>query len=85
VNQRVALAVALATLAAGFWWSRVRNPAPVEWQGYAEADYVKVGPTLEGLLTSVFVARGTKVAAERRSSIKTTSRTGQPRIRPLAN
>jgi HlyD family secretion protein len=65
VNRRVALAVALAALAAsaGFWWSRVRNPAPVEWQGYAEADYVKVGPTLEGLLTSVFVARGTKVAA----------------------
>jgi HlyD family secretion protein len=35
----------------------------VEWQGYAEADFIKVGPTQQGLLTSLFVARGSKVAA----------------------
>jgi HlyD family secretion protein len=31
------------------------------WQGYAEADFVKVGPTQQGLLTSVAVARGDAV------------------------
>lgn len=63
MNRRIALAVAIAAVAAaGFWWWRARDPAPAEWQGYAEADYVKVAPTLEGLLTSVFVARGAKAA-----------------------
>ena len=37
-------------------------PPPVVWQGYAEADFVMLGPTQQGLLTSVFVARGDKVA-----------------------
>lgn len=32
------------------------------WQGYAEADNVKVGPTQSGLLTSVEVRRGDAVA-----------------------
>jgi HlyD family secretion protein len=64
LDQRVALGFALAALVAagGVWWW-LRNPAPVEWQGYAEADFVKVGPTLEGRLTDVFVKRGEKVAA----------------------
>jgi HlyD family secretion protein len=31
------------------------------WQGYAEADFVKVGPTQQGLLTAVSVARGDEV------------------------
>lgn len=55
----------LAILAAGLaflWWSQHRASAPAGWQGYAEADYVKVGPVLEGLLTSVSVARGDEVA-----------------------
>lgn len=63
MDRRVALGFALAALAAAggvWWWFR---PAPVEWQGYAEADFVKVGPTLEGRLTDVFVKRGEKVAA----------------------
>ncbi len=63
MDRRVILAVALAAAAAAaWWWWRGRAPAPVEWQGYAEADFVKVGPTLAGLLTSVFVERGAKVA-----------------------
>ncbi len=48
-------------MAAGGWWWRARSPSPIEWQGYAEADFVKVGPTLTGLVTAVFVERGVKV------------------------
>ena len=33
------------------------------WQGYAEADFVKIGPTQQGLITGVAVARGDAVAA----------------------
>lgn len=57
-----ALAVAAAIGAGLFWYAR-RPPAPTQWQGYAEADYVKVGPTQQGLLTGVDVARGDEVAA----------------------
>ncbi len=39
-----------------------RPPGPIEWQGYAEADFVKVGPTQQGLLTTLKVGRGDKVA-----------------------
>ncbi len=53
--------VVLAVVGAGVWWYESRVPAPVTWQGYAEADYVKVGPTLQGLLTDVSVARGDRV------------------------
>jgi HlyD family secretion protein len=65
MNPRIALAVAIPAVlgSAGFWWSRFRDPTPIEWQGYAEADFVKVGPTLEGLLNSVSVVRGAKVSA----------------------
>jgi HlyD family secretion protein len=60
-----ALFVVLPLLAfgAGAWWWSLRTPATDSWQGYAEADYVKVGPVLQGLLTSVSVARGDQVAA----------------------
>ncbi len=45
------------------WWFFLRSrPAVlVEWQGYAEADYVKAGPTQQGLITAVHVARGDRV------------------------
>jgi HlyD family secretion protein len=57
------LVIGLALAGAGWWWVHARAPVLVEWQGYAEADFVKVGPTQQGLLTSVAVARGDKVAS----------------------
>jgi HlyD family secretion protein len=65
LNRRVILLV-LATGAAAFagWWFLLRSHAPaiLEWQGYAEADFVKAGPTQQGLITQVHVARGDKIA-----------------------
>jgi HlyD family secretion protein len=54
--------VLLAAVGAGWWWTTRATP-PVEWQGYAEADFVKVGPTQQGLLTSLYIMRGTQVTA----------------------
>lgn len=54
--------ILLAVAGAGWWWT-TRVPPPLEWQGYAEADFIKVGPTQQGLLTSLYVGRGSKVAA----------------------
>jgi HlyD family secretion protein len=64
--RRAALIVVLLLVAAGgagFWWWSHRFPSPTMWQGYAEGDFVKVGPTQPGLLTGVRVARGDAVAA----------------------
>jgi HlyD family secretion protein len=65
VTRRAWLAIVLllAAGAAGAWWWSGRRAAAVVWQGYAEADFVKVGPTQQGMLTAVFVARGDQVAA----------------------
>jgi HlyD family secretion protein len=58
-------AVLLLFIAAGggIWWWSERSPPAIVWQGYAEADFVKVGPTQQGLLSAVFVERGDAVAA----------------------
>jgi HlyD family secretion protein len=65
VNRRflalAALVLVAAATATGWWWTRPEPP--VEWQGYAEADFVKVGPTQQGLLTALHVARGSQVTA----------------------
>jgi HlyD family secretion protein len=50
-----------AAIGGGVWWYR-GAPDPVAWHGYAEADYVKVGPTQQGLLTEVNVTRGAEVS-----------------------
>ena len=56
--------VLLAAAGGGAWWRwSSRRPQPIMWQGYAEADFVKVGPTQQGLLTAVAVARGDAVEA----------------------
>ncbi len=54
----VVLAMAIG---AGLFWYRRQDGAPPRWQGYAEADFVKVGPTQQGLLTEVNVTRGDEV------------------------
>ena len=48
--------------AAGWWWVH-RAPDPAAWQGYVEAEYVRVSPTLTGRITSIAVTRGDQVAA----------------------
>ena len=53
----VVLAVAAAFVV--FWLQKA--PAEAAWQGYAEADFVKVGPTQQGLVTAVHVQRGDHV------------------------
>jgi HlyD family secretion protein len=65
VDRRLIAIIVIVVLSAGgaVWWWTGRVPPPVEWQGYAEADFVKVGPTQQGLLTSLYVARGSRVAA----------------------
>jgi HlyD family secretion protein len=66
VNRRLIAAIAVVLLAAAAgagWWRSTRAPPPVEWQGYAEADFIKVGPTQQGLLTALHVARGSRVEA----------------------
>ena len=54
--------VAVVSGAGAWWWWAHRAAPPVEWQGYAEADFIKVGPTQAGQLVSLHVARGDKVA-----------------------
>ncbi|OYY04209.1 MAG: hypothetical protein B7Y73_04835 [Acidocella sp. 35-58-6] len=53
---------AVALVAGVVWWFVSRESGPVIWQGYAEGDFVLVGPTQQGLLTKVAVQRGDRVA-----------------------
>jgi HlyD family secretion protein len=64
VRRAIALLGILLLVALGgsLWWWSARRPHAVVWQGYAEADFVKVAPTQQGLLTAVSVARGDAVA-----------------------
>jgi len=61
----LAIAMPILLLAATGTWLMLREgpPSASVWQGYAEADYVKVGPVAQGLLTSVLVSRGDAVVA----------------------
>jgi HlyD family secretion protein len=59
----IGLAVAVAIGAGAWWWYGHRAPPPTQWQGYADADFVKIGPTQQGLLTELNVGRGDLVAA----------------------
>lgn len=58
---QIAIVVLLAIGGGAWWWSQRRVSTEVVWQGYADADYIKVGPTQQGLLTALFAARGDQV------------------------
>lgn len=64
--RRSLLLIVLVALAAGAggWWWLTRATTPVGWQGYVDADYIRVGPTLTGQLVSLAVHRGDEVAAD---------------------
>jgi HlyD family secretion protein len=55
--------VAGASGAAGWWWWLHRATDPAAWQGYVDAEYVRISPTLTGRITGIAVARGAQVAA----------------------
>jgi HlyD family secretion protein len=57
-----ALLLAVAAGAAGWWWLGGTSGADA-WQGYVDAEYVRVSPTLTGRVTGIAVARGDQVAA----------------------
>lgn len=63
MDRRIVVIAALALALGALWWIFLRPgpPGPEEWQGYAEADFVKVGPTQPGLITAVHVERGDRV------------------------
>ncbi len=91
----VLAALAAVVLAAAWTLFRPRPPPPIAWQGYAEADFVKVGPTQPGLLTAVHVARGDRVvkgqplfeqdAADDRAAVEQAHRLLQQARDQLAN
>ncbi|HVC59939.1 MAG TPA: HlyD family efflux transporter periplasmic adaptor subunit [Acetobacteraceae bacterium] len=58
----VGAVLAALALGGGLWWQNHHAPAP-GWQGYVDADYLRVGPTLGGQLVSLAVHRGAQVAA----------------------
>jgi HlyD family secretion protein len=62
LNRIFLVAAAIAAgVAAGWFFLRPKAPVPIAWQGYAEADFVRVGPTQQGLVTALHVARGDRV------------------------
>ena len=65
MNRMILVAAAVAACAfAGWFFLRPKAPVPIAWQGYAEADFVKVGPTQQGLVTALHVERGDRVAKD---------------------
>jgi HlyD family secretion protein len=62
--KRILLAIvvlATAVGAAGWWWLH-RTVGPDAWQGYLDAESVRVSPTLTGRVTGIAVARGDQVS-----------------------
>jgi HlyD family secretion protein len=59
----LAVLVLLAAGAGAGWWWANRAPDTAAWQGYVDAEYVRVSPTLTGRITAIAVARGDQVAA----------------------
>jgi HlyD family secretion protein len=62
-NLLLGIIAAVVVVGVGAYLVITHHAAKTEWQGYAEADYVKVGPTQPGMLTGVHVHRGDRIAA----------------------
>lgn len=65
MKRSVSFLIVLLVVAGGgaaYWWQN-RDNGPPGWQGYVDADYVRVAPTLGGQLVSLSVQRGQHVAA----------------------
>jgi HlyD family secretion protein len=58
----VLVVLAGAAAAAAWWWVERAAVLPA-WQGYVDAEYIRVSPTLSGRITAITVARGDQVAA----------------------
>ena len=63
MRRRLLLGLVLVLVIVGALWWRTRPVGGTVWQGYAEADYVTIGPTEQGKLTQLLVARGDHVPA----------------------
>jgi HlyD family secretion protein len=64
VKIRALVAVVVLLGAAGALWQWYPRPAePNTWQGYADAEFVRIGPPLQGLLVKVPVKAGDIVKA----------------------
>ena len=63
MDRRIVVLFGVAVALGALWWVFLRPgpPGPEAWQGYADADFVKVGPTQQGLVTAVRVERGDRV------------------------
>ena len=63
MSRRIVVLLGVAAALGALLWFFLRQGAraPEEWQGYADADFVKVGPTQQGLVTAVRVERGDRV------------------------
>ncbi len=63
--RRTVLLVVLLALGVGgaAWWWLNRAAGAASWQGYVDAEYVRVSPTLTGRIVSLAVARGDQVKA----------------------
>ena len=62
MNRQILLLIAVLLAAFGWWRIVTHSATHNEWQGYVEADFVKVAPIQQGLLTHVWVARGDQVS-----------------------
>ncbi len=62
MKARVFLLIAVMAVAgAGLWWWYPRGDGPDVWQGYVDANFVRIGPPLQGRLTDVPVKEGDMV------------------------
>jgi HlyD family secretion protein len=62
-RRLIALLLLAGGAGAASWWWFGQDSATDAWQGYVDAEYVRVSPTLTGRIVSLAVSRGSQVAA----------------------